>query len=220
MKLSTTFLALLAVLLVGATAQGELKWEQREIELRPGLNDDTAVALFKYQNTGPNPVTVTGVKASCGCTVPSLKSNVIAPGEKGELTATFKIGNRTGVQQKTVTVQTDDSANPMTVLMLRAFIPTLLEVQPALVHWNANEPLKPKVITVKAGKDSPVNDLSITSSSPDFVTKIDADRGAREWKISVTPKDNTQTRSATFTIKPDQPNPPKLFYAQARVTRP
>ncbi len=219
MKKMKWMLLIVTGLALTAPARAELKWDQKEIELRPGLNDETAVAHFKYENTGPNPVTVKAIKASCGCTVPSLKSDKIAAGDKGELTATFKIGNRTGIQQKSVVVHTDDPANPTHVLMLKAFIPSLLEIQPVFVNWSPNEPLEPKVITVKAGKDAPVKDLTVVSSSADFDTAVKADRKAREWKISVTPKDNSQTRVATLTIKPDQPASGKVFYASARVTK-
>ncbi len=59
-----------------------------------------------------------------------MKKNDVAPGEKGEVTATFKIGGRTGVQQKTVTVETDDPAEPTTNLLLKAVIEQAVEIQP------------------------------------------------------------------------------------------
>ena len=52
------------------------------------------------------------------------------PGDKGEITATFNIGDRTGTQVKTVTVETDEAPNQKTVLTLKAVIPQQLEITP------------------------------------------------------------------------------------------
>src|SRR5207245_2343796 len=72
------------------------------------VSDKTAYAHVKYQNTGTTPVHFKSVKASCGCTTTQTQKEMVNPGEKGEIVATFTIGDRTGQQIKTVTVQTDD----------------------------------------------------------------------------------------------------------------
>src|SRR5437879_370164 len=111
-------------------ARAELKWEQNTIELHPSAGDKTAVAHFKYQNTGTTPVRFKSVKASCGCTATQSQKEVVNPGEKGEIVATFTIGDRTGQQMKTVAVQTDDP-NPSkatTVLTFKATIPQALDI--------------------------------------------------------------------------------------------
>ena len=199
-----------------ASANAQLAWEKTEIELRPKPGEENAVATFKYSNKGDKPVRITNVKSSCGCTVPALKKNDVAPGESGEITATFNIGNRTGTQVKTVAVQTDDPSQPMHNLVLKAVIPEMLQVQPAFVYWETGEAVKPKTITVRAGKDVAVGTVAVTSSSPDFSTKVEK-RDGGEFLIHVEPKDTTAQLSATLTIKTDLP---KAFYASARVTGP
>lgn len=59
---------------------------------------------FKFKNTGSNPLTLTSVKASCGCTTPSWSKEPIAPGKEGFINVSFNTKNREGVQSKTVTV--------------------------------------------------------------------------------------------------------------------
>src|SRR5438128_2389719 len=105
-------------------ARAELKWEQTTADLHPALGDKQAIAHFKYQNIGTTPVHFKSVQASCGCTTAQTQEDQVAPGEKGEITATFNIGDRTGLQIKNVTVQTDDPdpARATTVLTLRANI--------------------------------------------------------------------------------------------------
>src|SRR5215467_8360593 len=94
-----------------AMARAELKWEQTMIELHPMPADTQAVGHFKYQNTGDKPVHFRSVRTSCGCTAAQSQKDEVPPGDKGEITATFNIGDRTGTQIKTVTVETDEAPN-------------------------------------------------------------------------------------------------------------
>ena len=94
-------------LILPAILRAELKWEQTTLELNPGPSDKQAVGHFKYQNIGDQPVHFKSVKTSCGCTAAQTQKDQVGPGEKGEITATFNIGDRTGPQVKTVTVDID-----------------------------------------------------------------------------------------------------------------
>src|SRR5438046_10099581 len=155
-----------------AIARCELKWEQTAVDLQPTAGDNEAVGHFKYQNTGSQPVRFKSVHASCGCTSAQSQKEEVPHGEKGEITATFKIGDRTGTQVKTVTVDTDDPVNATTVLTLKAVIPQELEINPSFVFWGQGEAPKPKSIVVRAGKDFSVKQLKVTSSSPDFESQV------------------------------------------------
>src|SRR4029078_6540175 len=135
---------------------------------------------------------------------------------KGEITATFNIGGRTGTQVKTVTVQTDDPdpAHSTTVLTLKAVITPLLEIQPTLVYWQNGEEPKPKIITAKANKDAAVKKLDVASSTPDFTTQVDTGSAPNEFRISIQPRDTTKAVYATLTIKSDSPaNTGNMFAA-------
>src|SRR4030095_17012999 len=92
-------------------ARADLKWEQTTIELHPTAADKQAVGHFKYQNNGKTPVRFKSVHASCGCTTAQTQKEEVPPGQTGEITATFNIGDRTGTQVKTVSVETDDPTN-------------------------------------------------------------------------------------------------------------
>jgi hypothetical protein len=222
--MNTNFSRLIGVFALAAlvqSAHAELKWEQTSVDLRPGFNDKQAVAHFKYENVGNTPVHFKSVHASCGCTTAQTQNEQVAPGQKGEITATFNIGGRTGTQVKTVTVQSDDPERSTIVLTLKAVITPLLEFQPTLVYWQNGEELKPKIITAKANKDAAIKKLDVASSTPDFTAKVDAGSAPNEFRISVQPRDTTKAVYATLTIKPDSPaNTGNMFAAAARVMPP
>lgn len=185
------------------------------LELHPAVGDKEAVGHFKYQNVGTQPIRFKSVHPSCGCTTAQSQREEVAAGEQGEITATFQIGDRVGLQVKTITVQTDDPAHAVTVLTLKAVLPELLEIKPTFVYWEEGEAPKPKTIIVRAGKVFPVKQLKVSSSSPDFQTKVQQ-AGNGEFKIDIEPKQTTHAMVATLTIHPD--NWAKTFYANARVT--
>ena len=209
-------LLFVAVMLAGlASAHAQLVWEKTEIELRPKAGDEDAIAQFKYTNKGDKPVRITNVKASCGCTVPEWTKEPVAPGESGQLTATFKIGNRTGQQVKTVRVDTDD-ASPPANLVLKAVIPQGVQIQPAFVFWQMGEATKPKTITVRGSAESPVSKVDVSSSTSDFTTKVEKGATPGEFLVHVQPTSTEKQLNGVISIKPA--DSAKTFQVLARVT--
>jgi len=218
--MKTKILELIAILVALAltdTCRAGLNWEQTQIELHPAPGAATAVGSFKYKNTGDTVVHFKSITTSCGCTTAARQKDEVAAGETGEITATFKVGTSTGVQQKTVRVETDDAAAPVTVLALRAVIPQMLELRPSFVYWENSEPAKPKTIIVKAAKELHATSLKVTSSSNDFVTSVSS-AAQNEFKIEVQPHDTAHSVSAVLTVQPDSGGKP--VYATARVVNP
>lgn len=59
---------------------------------------------YRFKNTGTNPLIVTNVSASCGCTIPEKPEAPIKPGETGFIKVKFNSQGRPGETHKTVTV--------------------------------------------------------------------------------------------------------------------
>src|ERR1700755_3640604 len=197
--MKTHILTVTLSLIFCLTARAELKWEQTAVELHPARGDKQAIGHYKYQNVGKTPVHFKSVHASCGCTAAQSQKDQVGPGEKGEITATFNIGDRTGTQVKTVTVETDEAANQKTVLTLKTIIPQQLEINPTFVFWKQGDKPDPKTITVKVGKEFTVKHIKVTSSSPDFQTKV-GEKGNGEFTIDVQPQETKNIVASTLTI--------------------
>lgn len=65
---------------------------------------------YRFKNTSSNPLIITNVSASCGCTVPEKPEAPIMPGEIGFIKVKFNSQGRPGQAHKTVTVMSN--ANP------------------------------------------------------------------------------------------------------------
>ena len=94
-----------------------LVWDAMEktVTARPG--DGAADFVFKATNTSAQPVTITEVQPSCGCTVVDLPRTpwVLAPGASGSLTATVEFNGKDGDLTKSLFV--DSSAGMQTLTM-------------------------------------------------------------------------------------------------------
>lgn len=71
-----------------------------------GVADEGTVVkhVFKFTNTGSEPLVISNAKGSCGCTVPTWPKQPVAPGAKGEISVEFNTKGKPGRQSKQVTV--------------------------------------------------------------------------------------------------------------------
>ncbi len=78
--------------------------------------------VYKFKNTGSEPLVISNAKGSCGCTVPSWPKEPIAPGAESEILVRFdskgkgRVGGAT--QSKTVTI-TANTTPPDTRIIIK-----------------------------------------------------------------------------------------------------
>ncbi|HVD98575.1 MAG TPA: DUF1573 domain-containing protein [Cytophagaceae bacterium] len=77
--------------------------------------------IFKFKNTGENPLVLQDARASCGCTIPEYTKDTIAPGSEGELKVIYDSANKEGKIDKTVTV-TANTEPATTDIKISAFV--------------------------------------------------------------------------------------------------
>ncbi len=93
---------------------------------------------FKFTNTGKEPLILTNVRSSCGCTVPKWPREPILPGASEVIQVEYKT-DRVGTINKSITVQSNASNNNV---VLRISGQVLAETQSAA-------PEKPKSVGEK-----------------------------------------------------------------------
>ncbi|MEG8947246.1 DUF1573 domain-containing protein [Rosettibacter firmus] len=72
---------------------------------------------YKFKNTGEDTLVIKNIRASCGCTGVTIgeKKKFITE-EEGEIKVSFDTNGRSGIQNKTISVQTNDPENPDVLL--------------------------------------------------------------------------------------------------------
>ncbi len=73
---------------------------------------------FSFKNEGNEPLILSNVKASCGCTTPSYTQKPVMPGETGTIKVHYNTNNVGGFS-KTVTVTSNAVDNPRVVLRIK-----------------------------------------------------------------------------------------------------
>lgn len=72
---------------------------------------------FKFTNTGQEPLIISGVESTCGCTVPKYTSTPVKKGESGVITVTYNAASA-NVFSKGVTIKSN-AKTPVKVLYIK-----------------------------------------------------------------------------------------------------
>jgi|TARA_R110000737_G_scaffold327696_2_gene342103 hypothetical protein len=70
---------------------------------------DKVENVFKFTNTGNQPLIISNVAATCGCTVPSWPKEPIAPGKAAEIKVSFNSAGKMGKQNSVVRIYSNAS---------------------------------------------------------------------------------------------------------------
>ena len=65
---------------------------------------DVVEHVFKFANTGNQPLIITNIQISCGCTTPQWPREPIMPGAKGEIKVGFNSAGKLNKQNKTLPI--------------------------------------------------------------------------------------------------------------------
>ena len=85
------------------------------------MDGETVTHVFKFKNTGKEPLVINNAKGSCGCTVPEWPKEPIAPGGSGEIKVVFDskgkgaVGGKDDSKRVTITANTDPVDTYLTI---------------------------------------------------------------------------------------------------------
>lgn len=103
-------LSLLAAMCMSSAlmAQAVIKFEKTTINFGSFKEDKPQTCEFVFTNTGDKPLVIQQAYGSCGCTVPSVPKDPVAPGKKGVIKVTFNGKNQfLGSFQKAINVRSN-----------------------------------------------------------------------------------------------------------------
>ncbi len=111
-----------------ALAQGpQLTLDNSDFNFGEILQGEKLEHVFTFRNTGGEDLVINGVRSSCGCTAALLSAEVIAPGGKGEVRATFNSGNFRGAVEKSIYMASNDPGLASATLHLRGKVLPAIE---------------------------------------------------------------------------------------------
>jgi len=214
-----TFFLLLAHFLMSFSSWGEVSWENKTLEFHPALTDTQVIAPFKFQNTGKEPIFIKSITSSCACTTATTSKESYADGEKGEVIATFNIGSRIGLVEKTIRVKINDA--PDIPLTLRVQIPSPCQIEPQALVWHQGEKADAKKIEINANDGFEIKSLDVRfvdRTADCFDTEVNVKEVGKQYEISVHPKEPARptTNKIVLHINRGLPNA-KIYFRQVII---
>lgn len=99
----------------------ELKFDKEVHDFGTIKEGTQATYEFKFTNSGNEPLVITNVQASCGCTTPKWSKEPIKKGETGLITAVYNSKGRPGAFNKAITV-TSNAKTSSKVLYIKGTV--------------------------------------------------------------------------------------------------
>jgi len=94
-----------------------IKFEKMEYDYGTITQGADGNCVFKFKNTGNEPLIISDVRKSCGCTVPTWSTQPILPGQSGAIKLGYDT-SKVGAFSKTITV-ISNANNPSEVLTIK-----------------------------------------------------------------------------------------------------
>ncbi|HEV7346766.1 DUF1573 domain-containing protein [Telluribacter sp.] len=114
------FFSVLVVLLSVATfsfaQKGVMKFKEETHSFSKIEQGKPVTHEFTFTNTGTDPIVISNVSASCGCTTPSYTKDPVLPGKTGSIKATYNAAAM-GAFNKSVTVFSNAESPTITLFL-------------------------------------------------------------------------------------------------------
>lgn len=209
--------ATLVLAVLGAMAWGELarsagapriEFEQKIRDFGRVLRIENVSGTFKFKNVGDDVLRLEPPEPSCSCTVVSLKTSALKPGESGELPFVLNLGRFKAHLEEHIVVKSNDPRTPEVILTMKAEYTPLYDVTPITLAPNVPQGGRDTnaLITITRTDGKPLGPLRLVPSTPWIVVK-------RETGIE------TADSTARFRVELEPDGPPRRFYESINVYR-
>ena len=81
-----------------------LEWSAESFDFGEITQGDTVSHTFTFKNVGTQPLKISNIKPSCGCTAPNWTQELVPPGAEGFVEVIFNSTGKSGTQNKSITV--------------------------------------------------------------------------------------------------------------------
>lgn len=169
---------------------------------------------FRFQNSGDQPLLISKVRSSCGCTAALLSADRLAPGEWGELKTTFNSKGFQGQVNKTVSVYSNDPEQPTTRFRLQGEVQKELMVRPMRLRFNAGRSKAPFSTSIKLQNDgsAPLFLSNLKTTSAELQAELSAARldpgQSAELAVRLVPSVDKSRFAGYITLRTSSPRTP------------
>ncbi|WP_139920638.1 DUF1573 domain-containing protein [Hymenobacter sp. DG01] len=96
----------------------QIQFEEMKYDFGSIRTGDVVEHTFKFKNVGTQPLVISNIGVSCGCTTPDWTKEPVMPGKTGTVTAKFNSAGKMGMQNKVLTIESNSAGgNAMVALV-------------------------------------------------------------------------------------------------------
>ncbi|TRX48402.1 DUF1573 domain-containing protein [Fulvivirga sp. M361] len=146
---------------------------------------------FTFINNSKEPVTITGVRASCGCTTPAWTKEPVLPGNSGSIQAQYNPKNRPGAFNKSLTVTFNGTAESLRLFIKGKVSPkprSIEEDMPAIMGALRMKYRSFNLGRVTTTKEPTVKDFEVYNSGDENIEFLDSIIGPNHINFEFVPK--------------------------------
>lgn len=201
--------ALLCVLPSVGWAAPRLSVAEPEYDFGQIFQGESTQHEFHFTNVGDEPLLVTKVRSSCGCTAALASSSRLQPGESGEIQATFDSTRFRGPVTKTIYLYTNDLSQPVAQLFIKGTVREMIKVVPKQLNLGAvpvEQQTRAEVTLTNQG-DRTLNLGKPETTAPELLASLEKNQlaGGEQTEVIIyyTPKPGQVRFSGYVTIAVD-----------------
>jgi hypothetical protein len=147
----------------------------------------TVEHTFVLKNTGDEPLSITRVQASCGCTDTQLAAKEVPPGGETKLDAKLSLKSQSGPQKRTILIETNDPVHPQTIVSLVGVSHSRMKVEPLALTLTTPLDIREAsaVAEVKGTEGLKFKITKVETSDPTVTATITTLKPGEAYSVSV-----------------------------------
>ncbi|MDD3180998.1 MAG: DUF1573 domain-containing protein [Opitutaceae bacterium] len=177
-----------------------LEWKTKVFEVTTAPFQSIVDAAFEFRNTSHQTVAILAVDSTCDCVIATRERDYYGPGETGRINTRFTIGDRVGLYERAISVQTDDDPAHPVRLILRVTVPELIDIAPRLIYWHTGEAVAEKTLDVNVSSAVTLSLDGVQSMTQSFAVRLETIAPGRNYRLHITPHSTAQPASDALRI--------------------
>jgi hypothetical protein len=217
MKMKKKFFLLFAAAVVGAVPavlEAGIAFDTPLVNAPCEAGQTEVRAEIPFRVEGGETLRVTSIKTGCDCTTGEADAASYAPGARGKIKLVFTVGERVGLQRKTITIKTSDGREQ--AVFFQTTVPVILQIAPAFVLWRKGEAavakqvrakvvLREKAVRVLGAKVTPAGAFAVEIQPQANTGETRGPGSPREYEIKLTPQSTSAPVTARIVLETDFP---------------
>jgi len=197
-----------------APSGSKIQFETPTYDFGRGKSGEPIKHTFVFTNTGCETLEISNVRPGCGCTTAGEWTKKVEPGKTGEIPIQVNTANFNGPIMKNVSVDSNDKAQPTTVLYLKGTIWKPVEINPqfAMINVPPDTEGGSTVVRIINNMDEPITLSKPEVNNPSFSATLKTNQPGKEYEmvVSIVPPIRTGYSQAQITLKTSSAAMPTL----------